>query len=468
VSLVWEASPLICSGDSLAILAALEPGEVLTWYYNETLVETGESTYYASGAGEYHAEVLNTLTGCSSLTTSLNLEVLTEQLIVVESAGNTGVCEGESVTLFVAEGEGAIEWFNNDSVLQGSNSSVLTTFTEGQYIAQVTDVNGCRSNSNLVFVEIFPLPSVEFLLAEESAVLCGQQDTVWVEVAGGNAYTWYNGETELAGEVSNVLQITEVGEFSVQVANPQGCVAISQLLSVQAFDIPTLDLLPNGTINLCEGQTLLFEAIAEANVQYTWYSNGLPIEGEFGTTIEVLEGGEYSIIVLSDNGCSNSAMAQVELVSVSTPIIVDGGVTSDGQLLLTDEASGHQWYLNGEEISGATGNSYVATENGIYTCIAIEDICESTLSAGFEVVLGGVLEGSIALKLYPNPAQDFIVFECTLHTGSAFSVYDVAGREVLRGVTTNARTTVDISNLGAGMYRLVFAEGEQVAFSVVR
>jgi hypothetical protein len=108
VSLVWEASPLICSGDSLAILAALEPGEVLTWYYNETLVETGESTYYASGAGEYHAEVLNTLTGCSSLTSSLNLEVLTEQLIVVESAGNTGVCEGESVTLFVAEGEGTI------------------------------------------------------------------------------------------------------------------------------------------------------------------------------------------------------------------------------------------------------------------------------------------------------------------------------------------------------------------------
>ena len=468
VSLVWESSPLICSGDSLAILAALEPGEVLTWYYNETFVETGSSTYYASGAGEYHAEVLNTLTGCGSLTSSLNLEVLTEQSIVVESAGNTGVCEGQSVTLFVATGVGTIQWYNNESAMEGSNSSVLTTFTEGQYIAQVTDDSGCRSNSNPLFVEVFPLPSVEFLLDEGSAVLCGQEDTVRVEVAGGNAYTWYNGETELAGEDSNVLEITEVGEFSVQVANPEGCVAISQLLSVQAFDIPTLDLIPNGTINLCDGQTLLFEAIAEADVQYTWYSSGQPIEGEFGTAIEVAEGGEYSIVVLNDNGCSNSAMAQVELVSVSTPIIVDGGVTSDGQLLLTDEASGHQWYLNGEEISGATGNSYVATENGIYTCIAIEDICESTLSAGFEVVLGGVLERSIALKLYPNPAQDFIVFERTLLTGSTFSVYDVAGREVLRGIITNARTTVDVSNLGVGLYRLVFAEGEQMSFSVVR
>jgi hypothetical protein len=110
----------------------------------------------------------------------------------------------------------------------------------------------------------------------------------------------------------------------------------------------------------------------------------------------------------------------------------------------------------------------VATENGIYTCIAIEDICESTLSAGFEVVLGGVLEGSMALKLYPNPAQDFIVFECTLLTGSTFSVYDVAGREVLGGLTSNARTTVDVGNLAVGMYRIVFAEGEQMSFSVVR
>jgi hypothetical protein len=161
-------------------------------------------------------------------------------------------------------------------------------------------------------------------------------------------------------------------------------------------------------------------------------------------------------------------MAQVELVSVSAPIIVDGGITADGQLLLTEEASGHQWYLNGQEISGATGNSYLATDDGTYTCIAIEDICESTLSAGFEVVLGGVLEGSIAFKLYPNPAQDFIVFERILLTGSTFSVYDVAGREVLSGVTTNSRTTVDVSNLGVGMYRLVFAEGEQMSFSVVR
>jgi hypothetical protein len=124
--------------------------------------------------------------------------------------------------------------------------------------------------------------------------------------------------------------------------------------------------------------------------------------------------------------------------------------------------------LNGQEISGATGNSYLATEDGVYTCIAIEDVCESPLSAGFEVVLGGVLEESIALKLYPNPAQDFIVIDYPLWIGTPFSVYDVAGREVLSGVTTNARTTVDVGNLAVGMYRLVFAEGEQISFSVVR
>ncbi len=468
VNLIWESSPVICSGDSLAILASIEPNEILTWYYNETPIATGVSNYYASLAGEYSAEVVNTLTDCSSITTSLYLEILSEQSILVESAGNTGVCEGQAVTLFVAEGEGSIQWFRNESVLEGSNSLFLNAFTAGEYIAQVTDLNGCRSNSNVVFVEVFPLPSVEFVLDEGPAVLCGQEDTVWVEVAAGNAYTWYNGETELAGEINNLLEITEAGQFSVQVENEEGCVAISQLLDVQAFDMPTLDMLPSGTVSLCDGQVLLVEAIADADVQYMWYYNGQIMEGEFGTAIEVMEGGEYSIVVLNDNGCSNSEVTQVELVSVSTPIIVDGGITADGQLLLTDDASGHQWYLNGQEISGATGNSYLATEDGVYTCIAIEDVCESPLSAGFEVVLGGVLEESIALKLYPNPAQDFIVFERTLLTGSTFSIYDVAGRKVLSGVTTSARVKVDISALNTGWYRLVLGDVEQATFSVIR
>jgi hypothetical protein len=419
-------------------------------------------------AGEYRAEVFNTLSSCSAVTGSIYLEVLPEQAIVVESASNASVCEGQSATLLVSEGEGTIQWFTNDLFVEGANATVLTTFLSGIYSAQVTDFNGCVSTSNTIAVEIDSLPSVEFVILDGTAVLCGPEDTVWVELEAGNAYTWYNGETLLSDEVSNVLSITAIGDYTVQVANAAGCTAISELLSVQAFDIPSLDLLPGGTVNLCDGQTLFFEAIAELAVNYGWYFNGEPIDGEFGTAIVVMDAGEYAVIVLDENGCSAESSAQVELISVATPVIVDGGVTPEGQLLLTDAASGHQWYLNGEEISGATGNSYLASEDGVYSCIAIEDICESSLSSGYEVVLGGVLEGSISMKLYPNPAEDFIVFESSLLTVSTFSIYDVAGREVLSGVTTNARMTVDVSTLNAGLYRLVQGEGVQAAFSVVR
>jgi hypothetical protein len=468
VSLVWESNPVICSGDSLAVLAALEPGEVLTWYHDEEPVAVAGTIYYASLAGEYHAEVFNTLSSCSAVTGSIYLEVLPEQAIVVESAGNASVCEGQSATLLLSEGDGTIQWFTNDLFVEGANATVLTTFSTGIYSAQVTDFNGCVSTSNAIAVEINSLPSVDFVIADGPAVLCGPEDTVWVELEVGNTYTWYNGETVLSDEVSNSLTITAIGDYTVQVANAAGCTAISELLSVQAFDIPLLDLLPGGTVNLCDGQILFFEAIAELAVNYGWYYNGEPIDGEFGTAIEVMDAGEYAVIVLDENGCSAVSSAQVELISVATPVIVDGGVTPEGQLLLTDNASGHQWYLNGQEISGATGNSYVATEDGTYTCIAIEDICESTLSAGFDVVLGGVLEGSIAMKLYPNPAEDFIVFESSLLTVSTFSIYDVAGRKVLSGLTTNARMSVDVSSLNAGLYRLVLGEGVQAAFSVVR
>jgi len=38
-------------------------------------------------------------------------------------------------------------------------------------------------------------------------------------------------------------------------------------------------------------------------------------------------------------------------------------------LLLTSEGDSYQWYLDGEEILGATDDTYIPTENGLYSCV---------------------------------------------------------------------------------------------------
>ena len=467
--IAWQESPLICEGDSAEALANVASNQEVIWYHDEVQIATGAAQLQANLPGEYHTVVTDTLTGCSSVSASLFLEVLPLQEVEIIAQGPLSICAGQSQTLSLEVGQGAIQWQIDGVEVEGAAEPALIIFSPGTYTAEMTGDNGCVSRSNELLVEVLSLPNTTLQIDGVFPVLCGMEDTLLFTAEPGHAYQWFEGDSELTDETSNVLSISEPGVYSVSIQSFNGCSATSEAINVDAFDAPEVTIIPTGNINVCQGQWPILEATSGTGIQYSWYVDGAIIEGEQEGVLALGAEGVYRVSVIDENGCEAfSEEAVVQEIEVATPVIVDGGLTPEGQLLLTDEASGHQWYLNGEMIPGATGASYLAVLDGVYSVISIDDVCESEVSDGFEVVLGRVSEESIATKLYPNPAQDFIVIDHPLLIGTPFSVYDVAGREVLSGMTTNSRMTFDVSNLGVGMYRLVFAEGEQIAFSVVR
>ena len=469
VLLIWNGTPTICAGDSLPIAAALEPVEQATWYHDETQLTNAVNPFYASLAGEYHAEVTNTLTGCSSITNSLYLEVLPAQEIVIAALGDTSFCEGQSASLSLTSGSGSLEWLLDGLPLTGENNDILNLAEPGFYAARVTDLNGCEALSNDQHMVVLPLPTTDVAF-EGQEVLCGESDTVFVSVESGNSYMWYLGDSLIESANDPTLAIVEPGTYVVQLTSSDGCVAVSEPATVDQFGAPEVSLEPSGAINLCAGQAQYMEAIAASAIQFEWYLNGELLVGESNNYLEAFDAGTFAVQIIDENGCDAiSEPALLQLLNVNTPIITDGGVTSQGQLLLTDDAAGHQWYLNGESIAGATGSSYLATEDGVYSVISIEDVCESGLSDGFEVVLGGVhAMDSEGLSVYPNPCSDKLVVAFRQWQGSGYSVYDATGRKVFCGTATNAREVIDVQSWSTGMYRVVTERGESVQISVVR
>jgi hypothetical protein len=62
---------------------------------------------------------------------------------------------------------------------------------------------------------------------------------------------------------------------------------------------------------------------------------------------------------------------------------------------------------------------------------------------------------SSLLKAFPNPATDLLQLELQNSQPSALvQLYDLSGREVKRVQLTEMQTTLDISDLAAGMYSL--------------
>ena len=470
VTLVWDGNPTICAGDSLVIAAALSGAEQLEWYYNGAAVATGEANFAAFLGGQYSALATNLLTGCSNETNALTLDVLSVQNIAIAAIGGTSFCEGQSAVLELIDGSGAVQWQANGTNVDGATESVLYAASAATYAAIVTDDNGCASSSNNLLVEVFPLPATALSIGgASSAALCGLDDEVLAEAEAGNAYVWFALGEELQGEVSSSLLIDQPGEYAVQLTNQYGCVAVSELLFVEQYGLPEVLLEPSGEVTLCAGQTQYFEAVSGSALQYEWYADGELLSDELNGYLETSEAGVYTVRVFDENGCDvMSTPANVQLLSVATPIITDGGITDEGQLLVVASASGNQWYFNGEAINGATQSTYEATASGMYTVISIEDVCESPLSVPFDVVISSIAEHGEKLSLYPNPCTDFIVFETTSLQGLPYAVYDASGRIVLQGHAAGSRTPIDVHALSSGMYRLVLIGGERVTFSVVR
>jgi hypothetical protein len=244
---------------------------------------------------------------------------------------------------------------------------------------------------------------------------------------------------------------------------------LSQPIEVVMFESPQVVLEPSGSINICAGQSQLLDVQASAALSYTWYLDGVEFATDFVNALEVSELGVWTVMISDENGCTaQSEPLYLSVLDVSIPVITAEAATADGQLLMSDDASGHQWFLNGETIAGATGSNYLATENGIYSVISIEDVCESEVSDGFEVILGGVDEGVLIPALYPNPAVDYVVIEHALLSGSTLAVYDMVGQLVLSVGAASSRCTLDVRDLRAGMYRVSTSGGLSASFSVVR
>ena len=137
--------------------------------------------------------------------------------------------------------------------------------------------------------------------------------------------------------------------------------------------------------------------------------------------------------------------------SVPTPLIVQ-----DGPLLTASPnfSSPIQWFLNGEEIPGATGQTYLATENGSYSVsYSYETGCVGTASSEIqEVIINSIANFSTkTFQVYPNPTNEFIYIET--YSSEPIQLIDLSGRIILEINSINSNSKViSLSSLAAGIY----------------
>jgi hypothetical protein len=172
----------------------------------------------------------------------------------------------------------------------------------------------------------------------------------------------------------------------------------------------------------------------------------------------------YFLTVTPATGGSGCGDTTSLLVQVLSPL-VPPTISRAGNVLTSNFPTGNQWYLNGQPIVGATGQTLVVTTSGTYTVratVVVGGTSYTTPMSAAQIVLSAqrALAGA-SLSVVPNPTPDgrLSVVLTGYRQPIELTVLDALGRTVSQAAIASPNpqgTTqaLDLTRLGMGVYVL--------------
>ncbi len=307
---------------------------------------------------------------CVDYSDTLRVDVYPALNVPVNPAGPVVACLGDSVPLTTSGGVGATyQWYYNGSLISSATDSTYIATASGSYTVLVGFLTGCDALS-LAVVATFSPPPAAFALALGDTVYCPGHPLDLLAVGNGS-FQWLLNGNAIPGAMAANLSVSAAGNYAVEVTLPGGCSAISDSVQVVAGAVPTAGLLAGGVTQFCAGDSVVLSA--SGGNAYTWLLDGQPILGATGNTIVATATGNYQVIAVSVDGCTDTTAA-IAVLADPSPIatISPAGAlvtcVGDSAVFYATGGGSYQWLYDGNLLPDTTPY-YHAGLQGDYTVI---------------------------------------------------------------------------------------------------
>lgn len=222
------------------------------------------------------------------------------RVTVAESSGSTATitsskgnpfCSVDGPTTLSTQAGNSYQWFNNDVAISGAIGQQYQTNVVGLYSVKV-DFGGCVSSASINLQDV---PFTSSLNVSGTTIINkGETKTIIATTDAVNPkFEWYLNNTLISAAVSNTLDVTEEGAYSLTITQTFGCTSKKELPFLISFPFvdPNVTLIPNLISPNNDG------------INDTWI---LPQEYASGSNTEILLLNSRGEIALKTNNYQNN------------------------------------------------------------------------------------------------------------------------------------------------------------------
>ncbi len=220
---------------------------------------------------------------------------------------------------------------------------------------------------------------------------------------------------------------------------------------------PTAAFSANNT-NICEGDCISFsDQSSNLPTSWSWTFQGASVSSsgmQNPVNICYPTAGTYAVTLSASNTNGSNTLLQPNYITVHANPTVPT-ITQNFNALVSSSSTGNQWYLNNNILVGATGQTYMFTQNGNYKVKVTNAAGCSSMSAAYSVTTTGM--GAIATsktQVFPNPVSDRLFIQTTTSGKKIFKLMTLTGIVLMEGESWNTDFEISTASLSSGVYLL--------------
>ncbi|MBH8558649.1 Ig-like domain-containing protein [Hymenobacter negativus] len=479
-SFSYPAATTYCAGSTSTVSPTLGSGATAGTFSSTSGLTinatTGVITLASSTAGTY--TVTNTVAAsgaCAAVSATTTVTITPATSATFAYSTGTFCASGTNPTPTVTGTAGGTFSSTTGLSLNATTGAInLSASTPGTYTVTYTVAGACGSSST---------QSVTITTASLATFSYGTPATYCVSGttnptpsfgtgASGGVFSSTTGLTINATTGVITLSSSTPGTYTVTntIAASGGCAAATATTTVTITAAPTASFSYATTAGCAGSTTAVTPTLGTGATAGTFSSTtGLVINATTGAiNLATSTAGTYTVTntVAAAGGCAAATATATFTVNPrpATPTIsvVYNGTTTT---LTSSATTGNQWYLNGNLITGATGQTYVVNglpaQYGSYTVVVTNaNGCTSLPSAPLVITSAKSGIAGASLQVYPNPTPTGqMTLELTgYRLATQLTVLDALGRviisELLPANAGTATHTLNLKDVATGVYLL--------------